>query len=272
VPRSVETLSLRAGLRVLFLGAKFGNAHISSSISCVDILVACFLARESNLDKEVILSKGHAAVAWYATLSELELISHETLLSFAKNHSHLGVHLTKNATTRSSLSTGSLGHGLSFGAGVAFGAKLLQSDRRPIVVIGDGELGEGSVWEAAQFAGRFSLGNLTAIVDLNGVQAVGQYAEVFANQEVGARFTSHGWTVIEIDETSSIKLYDTLKSIQSSIRPVAILANSWDSPHFSFFRKSVEWHYRSPTFEEIEGSLPDALSKTDYDEIRHIFS
>jgi transketolase len=271
VADKLQNSAFRAAVTLLLLSAKYGNGHVSSAISCVDILLACLKSRDLNSQKEVILSKGHAATAWYATLFELGYISTQTLLSFSQNHSPLGIHLTQNSTTGSVLSTGSLGHGLSFGAGMAFGSTIIGSPVYPIVIMGDGEINEGSVWEAAQFAGRQSLGNLTTIIDINGVQAVGEYDEISANQDIVLRWSSHGWKVIEIDTVSAYGIHQSLQNNKHSSKPVAILCDSRNASHFSFFRRSVEWHYRKPTFAEIKEALPPTFSAENFEELSSLF-
>jgi transketolase len=107
---------------------------------------------------------------------------------------------------------------------------------------------------------------------MNGVQAVGEYDEISANQDIALTFKSHGWKVIEIDKSSAYGIYQSLQENKQSSKPVAILSNSWNVSHFSFFRRSVEWHYRKPTLEEIRGALPSTFSVQYFEEISSLFT
>lgn len=224
--------------------ARFG--HIGSALSIADIMAALFdgVLRGEGPDRErFILSKGHAVLALYAALHETGRIDRETLETYCGDGSALGAH-PEHVLEEIDFSTGSLGHGLSYGAGSALAARMLGSDRRTFVLLSDAELNEGSVWEAAMFAAHQRLGSLVAIVDVNGQQALGHTHRILDLAPLAPRWEAFGWSVHDVDGHDVDALRATLDSIdRTSSRPHVLLARTTAGSGVSFMEDRVSWRY-----------------------------
>jgi transketolase len=270
---SDEERVLRVSLSVLLMANKFGSAHVSSAITLSEILVSLFKLKNGN-NLDIILSKGHGVACWYATLCEFGIINQNDLLKFNQPGSKFSNHIPKEFEFHSTLGTGSLGHGLSYGAGIAIARKnnqTLSGASKVFVILGDGEINEGSIWEGAAIAGSQSLGHLTAIVDCNSVQAAGQYLEISRNQDLRSKFESFGWNAFYLSTVSVSSITAVINENMDSQKPVAILANTAEINNFETFRKKVKWHYESPSIEEIKKSLHDISSNYDFSELFDLF-
>lgn len=184
----IDSYIKRAVTSTLIIANLKGDAHVVSCIGTIQIL--CHLLA-NNFNPEVddlIISKGHAALALYSVLHEFGVIEFEKLKEFREEDTHIGIHVTNGLGPFSRLSTGSLGHGIGFGAGLALGKRLKNIDGNVYVIVGDGELNEGSNYEALQIASTLNLNNLTVIVDHNQVQSVGNYFEVAGGVEINRNF------------------------------------------------------------------------------------
>jgi transketolase len=224
--------------------ARFG--HIGSALSIADIMAVLFdgVLRGEGPDRErFILSKGHAVLALYSALYRSGRIDRAALDSFCTDGTAFGAH-PEHVVEAVDFSTGSLGHGLSFGAGSALAARMLGSARRTFVLISDAELNEGSVWEAAMFAAHHHLGSLVVIVDVNGQQALGPTNAILDLEPLAPRWQAFGWSVHDIDGHDVDALCATLDSIDgTSSRPHVLLARTTAGSGVSFMEDQVGWRY-----------------------------
>nr|WP_246127478.1 transketolase [Amycolatopsis rhizosphaerae] len=224
--------------------ARFG--HIGSALSIADIMAVLFggILRGEGADRErFILSKGHAVLALYAALYETGRIDRAALESYCTDGTALGAH-PEHVLGEIDFSTGSLGHGLSYGAGSALAARLAGSARRTFVLLSDAELNEGTVWEAAMFAAHHRLGSLVAIVDVNGQQAFGPTNRILDLEPLAPRWQAFGWSVHEVDGHDVAALRATLDSIDgTSSRPQVLLARTTAGSGVSFMEDRVGWRY-----------------------------
>jgi transketolase len=238
-------------------------SHIGSNLSAADIMAVLFGSelrfRPEQPDWEerdrFILSKGHAAVILYATLAELGFFPKEHLFTYSDNGSPLLGHASHHVPGVE-LSTGSLGHGLPVGTGLALAAKADHKTWRVYVLLSDGELDEGSNWEALLFAAHHKLDNLVAIVDYNKIQSYGRVADVLGLEPLGAKFKAFNWNVIEVDGHSISALLDALSRIPNGNRqPTILICHTVKGKGVSFMEDSLAWHYRNPSDEDLMNAL-----------------
>lgn len=231
-----------------------GAGHIGSVLSVVDIVAVLYAEilryRVDEPDWEdrdrMILSKGHAGASIYSALAECGFFSVEELKTYCGNGSRLSGHVS-HYLPGIDFSTGSLGHGLSAGAGMALAAKQDQKDYKVYVVLGDGECDEGSVWEAALFANHFRLNNLVAIVDHNHLQSLDTCEKTLELESLAEKWASFGWNVQEIDGNDHEQIRTALKKPgKKADRPMVIIANTVKGKGISFMENDVLWHYRFP--------------------------
>ena len=256
----LESIAKKIRGKIVEMSYQSRSAHLGSSLSCVDILVAVYWAAISiipdnptkpNRDR-FILSKGHAASALYATLAFKGFFSKDNLESYAIAGSHLEEHPGPKSIPGVEAATGSLGHGLSIGIGMALSARIQENTYKVFVLLSDGECNEGSVWEAAMFASAHSLDNVVAIVDFNKWQATGRSCEIMALQPLKDKWEAFGWSVYEIDGHNMDSLVNILSNIpDGSNKPVAIVAHTVKGKGVSFMEDDNNWHYRIPTQEEV---------------------
>lgn len=245
----------RASVLTALIGYRNGSAHMSSSLSCVEALTAAFDFKKNFPETEIILSKGHASAAQYAAMSQTGFLEAKKLINFGKEESNFGIHLSQDKNIP--LSTGSLGHGLSFGVGIGIGNSLNKLSNKTIILIGDGESNEGSVWEAASVAGRLQLGNVILLVDHNQVQAAGTYKEISGNQDLMSKFESFGWLANKISAHDPEKIYSELQI--NNTKPRVYILDSQENPTIELMQNSVEWHYRNP----VEADIIKMINKLD---------
>ncbi|MCL2324499.1 MAG: transketolase [Actinomycetia bacterium] len=262
---SLRARAARIRVSILKMLTAAGSGHPGGSLSAADILTTLFFApvlhfHADELDwpgrDRFILSKGHAAPVLYATLAELGIIEADELLTLRKLGSRLQGHPDARRLPGVEVSTGSLGQGLSISAGLALGLRmdhaLGATARLPQVytVLGDGELQEGQVWEAAEFAANYKLDNLTAIVDRNMLQIDGPTEEVMALGDVAAKFASFGWEASDVDGHDIEALYEALSALRRVDMPRVIVAHTHKGEGVSFMRDEVGWHGKAPSAEE----------------------
>lgn len=237
--------------------------HISSALCICDIVAVLYgkiLKNIPGLDRDrFILSKGHAALAQYAALQLKGLIGKSQLESFCQDGSHFGVH-PEFGTPGIEITTGSLGMGLSVGAGLALSAKMKKSTWKVFVLISDAECNEGSIWEAVMFAAHHHLSNLTVIVDDNGMQALGKTREVLDLQPLESRFQSFGWNAQTVDGHDPSALEAAFAS--PSPEPRAIIAKTIAGKGVSFMENKVEWHYLPLTQTQADLALEELKGKS----------
>jgi transketolase len=262
-PSNVQkgTLSPRQIRRTILEQSKRANVgHIGSALSIADIIAALYshiLRGDGPEDPErdrFILSKGHAALALYAALRLTDRITVEDLDTFCADGSHLGVH-PEYALAGVEFSTGSLGHGLSIGAGAALAARLQRSSRRIFALLSDAECNEGSVWEAVMFAAHRRLGNLVAIVDLNGQQAFGYTDAVLSLSPLSERWRAFGWDVHEVDGHDVEAIREAAGRLDSTGPPHVLIARTHFGKGVSFMEGKIKWHYWPMSDEEFGQAL-----------------
>jgi transketolase len=237
--------------------------HLGSSLSCVDILVAAYWTalridpqKPYDPDRDrFILSKGHAASALFATLAYRGFFPMELLYSYAQPGSCLAEHPGPNCAPGVEAATGSLGHGLSMGIGMALAARIQGRSYRVFALVSDGECNEGSVWEAAMFAPARCLDNLVVIIDFNGWQATGRSCEIMALKPFREKWESFGWHAHEVDGHDLKQLVAMLQQVpDGSGKPIAIVAHTIKGKGVSFMEDDNNWHYRIPTAEEVNAA------------------
>ena len=252
--------------RLLELSHTAQTPHLGSSLSCVDILVALYwgvlrLDANAPVDAErdrCILSKGHAATTLYAVLCEKGFFSAECLASYAKPGARLPEHPVLGSVPGIEATSGSLGHGLSIGVGMALGGRIRNLAFRVVVVVSDGECNEGSVWEAALMAAAQRLENVMVVVDYNRWQATGRSEDVLAIRPLARKWESFGWSTYEVDGHDLGALVDVMKGMPDGTgKPIAVIANTVKGKGVSFMEDDNNWHYRIPTAAEVEAALAE---------------
>jgi transketolase len=207
-----------------------------------------------------ILSKGHAGAGVYAALAERGFFPIEKLLSHYQDGSDLSGHVSHKGNAGVELSTGSLGHGLSVGAGMALAAKLDAAQHRVVVLLSDGECDEGSTWEAVLFAAHHHLQQLIAIVDYNKLQSLGPVADTIGLEPFADKWRAFGWSVVEVDGHD----HEALVSVFASLpldpgKPACIIAHTVKGKGVSFMEHSVLWHYRCARGDELAAAERELL-------------
>lgn len=252
----LDTLEIARAVRcnVLQMVHKANVSHVGACFSCADILAVLY-GRVLRVDPDApdapdrdyfIMSKGHAAAALYSTLAVCDFFPSGWLDEFCCDGARLGGHVTSSKVPGVEFSSGSLGHGLSFACGVALGRR----NQQVFALLGDGELNEGAVWEAIMFAGHHGQENLTAVVDVNGLQGFGNTEEVLDMHPLEDKFTAFGWDVASLDGHDHEALFADL-SPKASGKPRAILAHTVKGKGVSFMENQLAWHYKSPNVEQL---------------------
>ena len=243
-----------------------GSGHTGGSLSAADILTALYFSKMKHNPKNpkwedrdrFVLSKGHAAPALYAVLARCGYFNPEALYSLRKLGSILQGHPDMNTTPGVEISTGSLGQGLSIANGMALGLKLDKKNTRVYVLMGDGEIEEGQIWEAAMSAAHYKIDNLCALLDYNGLQIDGPVKEIMNVDPLPDKWKSFGWHVFEIDGHDIEAILDALhKAEKIKGKPSIIICNTVKGKGVSFFENKVEYHGVAPTDEELEGALKE---------------
>ena len=250
--------------------AEAGSGHPGGSLSATDIMTVLYFhimrhdpknPRWENRDR-FVLSKGHACPVLYATLAESGYFPKSELTKLRKLGSFLKGHPIRDMDHGIEATTGSLGQGLSFGVGVALAGKLDKKKYHVYVLLGDGELDEGQVWEAAMSASHYKLDNLTAIVDRNGLQIDGPTEEVMSLEPLAKKWKAFGWRVTEIDGHDIPALTAAFRKRKKKGTPHLILAHTVKGKGVSFMEGKVHFHGVAPTREEREQALSE-LDKND---------
>ncbi|HWD20264.1 MAG TPA: transketolase [Verrucomicrobiae bacterium] len=257
----LELMARRLRFKLIQMSHTAGTPHLGSALSCVDILVAAYwkilkidAARATDPWRDrFILSKGHAASALYATLAERGFFPREWLDTFAQHKSPLAEQPAPDCAPGVELATGSLGHGLPVGLGMALAGRIQKQVYRVFVTMSDGECNEGTVWEAAMFAPNQKLENVCVLIDYNKWQATGRSNEVMCLPSLREKFSAFGWSATELDGHNISQLVEAMSKIPNgSGKPVAIVAHTVKGKGVSFMEDDNNWHYRIPTAEEVE--------------------
>lgn len=245
-----EALELRK--RIIGVAEKAGRAHIGPALSVIDIIHVLYreiLDRNKILQKldsrdRFILSKGHGCLGLYAVLEKFKMLGIETLDDFCKYESGLGGHPETRCLEYLEFSTGSLGHGLPVGIGMAFAMKLKNLKSKVIVLIGDGESNEGSTWEGALHASKHQLDNLWVVVDYNDMQASGNLSEVLPLEPLEEKWKAFGFETITINGHSEQEVANVFKNIVSK-KPKCIIAHTIKGKGIPIAEDSPEWHHKA---------------------------
>lgn len=263
---SLAELARRIRIHALRMTSLGGSSHIGSALSCADILAVLY-GRVLRLDPgrprwadrdRFILSKGHAGAAVYAALAESGFFPVEKLRTHYQDGSDLSGHVSHNGIPGVELSTGSLGHGLGVGAGMALGAKWDRQSHRVFVLLSDGECDEGSNWEAILFAAHHRLDNLIAVVDYNRIQSLDTVENTLALEPFADKWRSFGWAVEEANGHDLDSLSDRLAAAPwQPGRPSCLLAHTTKGKGVSFMEHSVLWHYRTARDQELVRALAE---------------
>lgn len=260
----IRACKARMGIIEGVFNAKSG--HPGGSLSCVDILTYLYFDHMNidpqdpkNEDRDrFVLSKGHAAPALYSVLALRGFFPVEELKTLRKSDSMLQGHPSVKYTPGVDMCTGSLGQGISAACGMALGAKLAGKDFRVFTVLGDGEIQEGQVWEAAMYASAKGLDNLVAVVDNNGLQIDGKIAEVNSPYPIAEKFKSFGWNVLEISAHSFDEIDAAFNAAaEFKVKPSVIVASSVKGKGVSFMEDQVGWHGTAPNAEQYEQAMSE---------------
>jgi transketolase len=246
--------------------AKAGSGHLGPALSSADLMTALFFhilridprKPDDPRRDRFILSAGHKCGILYVCLAEKGYFSQEWLDSFLEYDKTLGGHPDMRKIPGVEASTGSLGHGLSIGVGMALAGKYDRLEYRVFVLLGDGELNEGSNWEAAMSAYHYKLDNLIAIVDRNRFQVDGPTEEIMTLDPIADKWRGFGWETAEIDGHNMAEIVKTLSNVPITAgKPTAVVAHTTKGKGVSFMENQVSWHYRAPTPEEAAKALEE---------------
>lgn len=256
--------SIRRNVVEMIYHAKSG--HPGGSLSIVDILTVLYF-EEMNVDSKdprkkdrdrLVLSKGHAAPGLYATLMEKGYISKDLVTELRKFGSPLQGHPDLKKLPGIDMSTGSLGQGLSAAQGMALAAKLDNLDYRVYTILGDGEVQEGQIWEAAMSIANFGLDNLVAILDSNDLQIDGNVSKVMPVEPLTSKFEAFNWNVINIDGHNYDEIRDALEKARNTKgKPTIIIAKTVKGKGVSFMENEAGWHGKAPNKEEFEKAMEE---------------
>jgi len=263
-----QELARKVRIHAVKMVNKGGSSHIGSVLSIVDILAVLYgrvMQYRSNEPKWVnrdrfILSKGHAGAGVYAVLAECGFFNIAELDKHYQDGSIFSGHVSHKGVPGVELSTGSLGHGLPVASGMALAAKIDKKSHKIFVVMSDGELDEGSNWEAFMFASHHELNNLTAVIDRNKLQSMKTTEETLSLEPLRDKLIAFGWNVIEVDGHNHDELFSAIDS--DTKKPKVIIANTIKGKGVSFMENEIAWHYRTPSGELFDQAMKDLGGKT----------
>ena len=258
-----KNLALKIRRHVVKMVHACRGSHIASSLSIADILAVLYGSTmnissddpQAETRDRFILSKGHAAAALYAALAESSFFPVEQLSTYAMEGSTLLGHAS-HEVPGVELSTGALGHGLPVGAGLALAAKRGGSGYRSFVLMSDGEMDEGSNWEAALFGAHHKLNNLIAIIDYNKIQSFGRVSDVLGLEPLADKWRAFGWAVMELDGHDVDALEKAFSRLQQEAeKPSVIIAHTVKGKGVSFMEDDLAWHYKPPNDDQLVEAL-----------------
>lgn len=260
--RAVTERARRIREHVLRMVHAADASHVGSCLSCVEVLAVLYSGALRVRPEEpdwterdrFVMSKGHAAAALYATLADAGLFDVRELATYGGDGTRLVGHVAA-VVPGVEVSTGSLGHGLPVACGMALAAQRGSLAWRTVVLASDGECDEGSTWEAALFAAHHSLGNLTVVIDANGIQSFGRVDDVLRLEPLVEKWISFGWEATEVDGHDVAALDAALRHVGE--RPRCVIARTVKGKGVSFMENDLAWHYRSPS----DAELADALAE-----------
>ena len=259
--KNIENISREMRIRMVRMVECARTGHLAPALSCADIVASLFFNimnfnsenyKDENRDR-FVLSAGHKALALYAAMSLKGILETEELYTYCKFNSILGGHPDASKIPGVEISTGSLGHGLPIGTGMALAAKLKNLSYKVYVLVGDGELLEGSNWEAAFAANQYNLDNLILIIDRNELCADGSVEEVMDIEPLKEKWLSFKWSVLEVDGHNIEQLLDAFNSVLlTKGRPTVIIAHTIKGKGLSFMENKYEWHNKVPNEEQFK--------------------
>ena len=259
-------LARKIRCHVVRMAHRARSSHIGSSLSVVDLLAVLYAEilrvnpSEPNWpDRDrFILSKGHAAACVYAVLAEKGFVPFESLDTYYQNGSALAGHITRSGVSGVDASTGSLGHGLGMGCGMALAGRRDRRTYRVFVLLSDGECDEGSTWEAALFAPHHQLDNLVAIVDYNKLQSLATTEHTLALEPLADKWRAFGWSVREINGHDLAEIQSALEIIPwQAGRPSCVIAHTVKGKGVRFMENAILWHYRHLDDDELQRALEE---------------
>lgn len=264
---SLIQAAYRRRLNILDMVYKTSSGHIGGAMSCIDALTVLYdrvMDTERMIRGEVdadhfILSKGHCAEALYTVLVDHGFIAQDDLDTYAQFGTHLAEHPTRGLCGVD-IATGALGHGFPVACGMALGCLRQGSQNHIYALMGDGEQAEGSVWEAAMFAAKYRLDNLTAMIDRNHLQISGSTEDVMPLGDLGARYAAFGWHVIEVDGHHYDAVYEALTA-RIEGQPVLVVLHTVKGKGSAIMENKAQWHHQIPdkaTYEQIKADLMKA--------------
>jgi len=248
-------------LTLLSLHRKANAGHIGSSLSCLDILIYLYFKQMQD-DDRFILSKGHAAAAFYTVLEKAGKIDSTLLESFYRDGTWLAAHPPCNRQIKEIIfGTGSLGHGLSLAAGIAFATRFTNKNYKVYTILSDGDCNEGSTWEAALFAGQHKLNNLIVIIDKNNLQGFGKSKDILDLEPLTAKWKSFNFDVCIAENGNDFNsLEKSFRSLNyQSQQPKCIIANTVKGNGVSFMENKIEWHYLPMTAEQYQQAIGEII-------------
>jgi len=251
---------------------KAGGAHVGGGMSALDIMVMLYFkymnvdpADPDNTDRDrLVLSKGHSAIGYVPVLAEKGFFDKELLNSFNKFKSPFGMHPDGNKIAGCDASTGSLGHGLPMSVGMALGAKIQKKDFYTYCIVGDGELNEGSNWEAAMTAAHYNLDNLLVFVDRNMHMIDGPVKDVMNIEPLPEKWKAFGWEVLKIDGHNMNEIAEAIEKAQKTKgKPVVVIAKTIKGKGVDFMEDQTKWHY---------GAIDSAMGEQAHESINKMYS
>lgn len=261
-----EQLANRIRIHAVNMTSRGGSSHVGAALSMADI-IAVLYGETMNIDPaspthdnrdRFILSKGHAGAAVYAALAETGFFPVKRLETHYQDGSTLSGHVSHKGIPGVEFSTGSLGHGLPVGTGMAKAGKLKGASHRVFVLLSDGECDEGSNWEAILFAAHHQLDNLVAIIDYNKIQSLAPVADTLALEPFADKWRSFGWNVRETDGHDHEQLCEALSPAHAGAgKPTCVIAHTTKGKGVSFMENTVLWHYRTARGEELAAALAE---------------
>jgi transketolase len=260
--KDLRLKSIRLRKRLLEVIYHAGGGHTGGSLSCLDILNVLYnrilrvspeTFADANRDR-YIQSKGHSVEALYVILADRGFFQEAELNSLCRYQSRFIGHPTRKVPGIE-MNTGALGHGLPISVGLALAGKMDQAGYRVFTLLGDGELAEGSNWEAAMAAAHYGLDNLTAILDRNTLQITGRTREVCSNEPLDEKFRAFGWTVRTVNGHDPSELTVALSQPPRETQPTCIIANTVKGKGVSFMEDVAQWHHRVPSEQELRQAL-----------------
>ena len=262
--KKLEEIARRLRIDVLKALNNAGSGHTGGSLSAIDILTALYFYKMRYNPQQpdwperdkFVLSKGHGAPAWYAVLAQAGYFDRKELQNLRKLDSFLQGHPYSPTTPGVEVTSGSLGQGLSIANGLALAARMDDKSSKIYALLGDGEVQEGQVWEAAMSAAHYRLDNLCAIIDNNGLQIDGKVSKIMGVEPLPDKWQAFGWQVLQVDGhnfNEIISALDTADSVKG--KPTMIIARTVKGKGVSFMENQVKYHGLAPTSEELEQAL-----------------